>query len=140
MRITPIISTCTNGSNLKYCHPFSLCRVSVSVAVSFPAVVVALQVYCPPWDVLRGVNISVRLWAAVELVIIIPRSLSMCILMPTGVTHCTVKSSVNEPSSSRVTVQMKENSHPAVRLPVVEIVTLGRGAVELSIIIMQSAI
>ena len=105
--------------------------MSVSVAVSFPAVVVALQVYCPPWDVLRGVNFSVLLWATVELVISIPISLSVYILIPTGVTHCTVKSSVSEPPSSRMTVQMKENTFPAVRVPVVEIMTLGRRAAEL---------
>ena len=66
-----------------------------------------------------------------ELVISIPISLSVLILIPTGVTHCTIKSSVREPPSARVTVQMKENSFPAVSVPVVEIVTLGGGAVEL---------
>ena len=116
---------------LNYCNPCSLFRVSVPVAVSLPAVVVALQVYCPPWDVRRGENFSVRLWVKVELAVIIPLSLSVSTLIPTGVTHCTVKSSVSEPPSSRVTVQMKENSLPAVSVPVVEIATLGRGAVEL---------
>ena len=130
---TCIISTsihCYFITNLKFCNHFSLCRVSASVTVSFPAVVVALQVYCPPWDVRKGVKFRVLLWATVELVISIPISLSLSILIPSGVTHCTVKSSVSEPPSSRVTVQMKENSFPAVRVPVGEIVTLGRGAVE----------
>ena len=99
--------------------------MSVSVAVSFPAVVVALQVYCPPWDVRRGVNLSVLLRDAVDLSTTISISLSVLILIPTGVTHCSVKSSVSEPPSSRVTVQIKENTFPAVRVPVVEIATLG---------------
>ena len=99
--------------------------MSVSVAVSFPAVVVASQVYCPPWDVRRGVNLSVLLRDAVDLSTTISISLSVSTLIPSGVTHCTVKSSVSEPLSSRVTVQMKENSFPAVREPVLEIATLG---------------
>ena len=73
-------------------------------------------------------NFSLR--ATVELVIIIPISLFLRIVIPTGVTHCTVKSSVSEPPSARVTVQMKENGFPAVSVPVEEIVTLGRGAEE----------
>ena len=54
----------------------------------------------------------------------------LSILISTGASHCTVRSSVSGPSSSRVTEQVREKVSPAVGVPVEEIVTLGRGAEE----------
>ena len=102
---------------------FSLFTMSVSVITSIPAVVVALQVYCPPWDVRTGVNCSALVWAIVETSLVTTA-------ISTGASHCIVRSSVSEPPSSRVTEQVREKGSPAVGVPVEEIVTLGRGAEE----------
>ena len=110
-------------------NPFSLSRLSISVAVSVPAVVVALQVYCPPWDVRTRVKLSMLMWATVETLLVIT-SISLSILISRGHSHCTVRSSVSEPPSSRVTEQVREKGSPAVSFSVVEIVTLGSGAEE----------
>ena len=107
----------------------SLCTVSVAVAISVPVVVLAVQVYCPPWDVRTGVNRSTLVWVPVESPVIIWMSLS--ILISTGASHCTIRSSVSGPSSSRVTEQVREKVSPAVGVPPGgEISTLGGGAEE----------
>ena len=108
-------------------HHFSLFTVSVSVAMSIPAVVVALQVYCPPWDVRTGVNFSALVRAIVEMSLI-TIAILLSILISTGGSHCTVRSSVSEPPSARVTEQVRVKGSPAVSVPVAEIVALGRGA------------
>ena len=103
--------------------------MSVSVITLIPAVVVALQVYCPPWDVRTGVNCSALVRAKVE-TSLVTTAISLSTLISTGASHCTVRSSVSEPPSSRVTEQVREKGIPAVGVPVEEIVTLGRGAEE----------
>ena len=85
---------------------FSLFTVSVSVAMSIPAVVVALQVYCPPWEVRTGVNCSALVRAMLEMSLI-TTAILLSILISTGGSHCTVRSSVSEPPSARVTVQVR---------------------------------
>ena len=97
--------------------------------MSLPAVVVALQVYGPPWDVRTGVYCSVLVRVLVDMSLMTTAML-LSILISTGASHCTVRSSVSEPSSSRVTEQVREKVSPAVGVPVEEIVTLGRGAEE----------
>ena len=82
-----------------------------SVAISVPEVVVALQVYFPPWDVRRRVNCSTLVRVPVESVVIIWMSLS--ILISTGASHCTMTSSISELSSS-VTEQVREKNSPTV--------------------------
>ena len=103
--------------------------MSASVAMSIPAVVVALQVYGPPWDVRTGVNCSALVRVEVY-TSLMNTALLLSILISTGASHCTVRSSVSGPSSSRVTEQVREKDFPAVGVPVEEIVTLGRGAGE----------
>ena len=98
--------------------------------MSIPAVVVALQVYGPPWDVRTGVNCSALVRVLVD-TSLMTTVILLSILISTGASHCTVRSSVSGPSSSRVTEQVRENDSPAViNVPVEEIVTLGRGAEE----------
>ena len=50
---------------------FLLFTVSVSVALSVPAVVVAWQVYRPPWDVRTGVNFIVLVRVKVGVAVVI---------------------------------------------------------------------
>ena len=85
--------------------------------------------YCPPWDVRTGVNCSALVRAIVEMSLIVIAIL-LFILILTGGSHCTVRSSVSESPSARVTVQVRVKGSPAVSVPVEEIVTLGRGAEE----------
>ena len=101
--------------------------MSVSIAISVPAVVVALQVYCPPWDVRTGVNCSALVRTKVE-TSLITIAILLSILISTGASHCTVRSSVSGPPSARVTEQVREKGSPVASVPVEEIVTLGRGA------------
>ena len=125
------VRTIINRTILRYAKliSFSLCTVSVAVAISVPVVVVALQVYCPPWDVRTDINCSTLVWAPVESPVTTWISLSM--LISTGATHCTVRSSVSEPPSSRVTEQVREKDSPAVGVPPSgEILTLGGRAEE----------
>ena len=96
--------------------------------MSIPAVVVALQVYCPPWDVRTGVKCSALVRVKVDTSLTTATLLS--ILISTGASHCTVRSSVSGPPSSTVTEQMREKDSPAVTVPDEEIVALGRGAEE----------
>ena len=103
--------------------------MSASVAMSIPAVVVALQVYGPPWDVRTGVNCSALVRVEVY-TSLMTTAILLSILISTGASHCTVRSSVSGSSSSRVTEQVREKVSPAVGVPVEEIVTLGRGAGE----------
>ena len=110
-------------------YHFSLFTVSVSVAISVPAVVVALQVYCPPWDVRTGVNCNALVRVKVD-TSLMTTAIFLTILISTGASHCTVRSSVSGPSSARVTEQVREKDSPAVKVPVEEIMTLGRGAEE----------
>ena len=110
-------------------HYFLLFTVSASVAMSVPAVVVALQVYGPPWDVRTGVNCIVLVRVPVD-TSLLTTAMFMSILVSTGASHCTIKSSVSKPPSSRVTEQVREKDSPAVGAPVEEIVTPGRGAEE----------
>ena len=108
---------------------FLLCTVSVAVAISVPVVVLALQVYCPPWDVRTGVNFSALVWVPVES----PATtwITLSILISIGASHCTVRSSVSGPPSFRVTEQVRERVSPAVGVPPGgEISTLGGGAEE----------
>ena len=108
---------------------FSLCTVSVTVAISVPVVVVALQVYCPPWDVRTGVNCSALVRDKVDTSL--TTAMLVSILISTGASHCTVRSSVSGPPSSRVTEQVREKDSPAVGVPPGgEILTLGGGAEE----------
>ena len=103
--------------------------MTVSVAIAVPAVVVALQVYCPPWDVRTGVNCSALVRVPMESPgnIWIPLS----VLISTGASHCTIKSSVSKPPSSRVTEQVREKGSPAVGVPSGGgILTMGGGAGE----------
>ena len=103
--------------------------MSASVAMSIPAVVVAVQVYGPPWDVRTGVNCSALVRVEVY-TSLLTTAILLSILISTGASHCTVRSSVSGPPSSRVTEQVREKDSPAVGVPVEEIVTLGRGAGE----------
>ena len=96
--------------------------------MSIPAVVVALQVYGPPWDVRTGVKCIVLVRVSVDTSL--TTAMLVSILISTGASHCTIRSSVSGPSSSRVTEQVREKVSPAVGVPVEEIVTLGRGAEE----------
>ena len=85
--------------------------------------------YCPPWDVRRGVNFSSLVRVPVESAVITRMLLS--ILISTGASHCTIRSSVSEPPSSRVTEQVREKGSPAVGVPTGgEILTVGGGAEE----------
>ena len=102
--------------------------MSVFVAISVPSVVVALHVYCPPWDVRTGVNLSVLVRFNRESAVITWMSLSTS--KSTGASHCSIRSSVSEPPSSRVIVQVREKDCPAVSVPCGDIVTLGGGAKE----------
>ena len=103
--------------------------MSVSVAISVPVVVVALQVYCPLWDVRTGVNCNALVRVPVESSV--TTWISLSILISTGASHCTIKSSVSEPPSSRVTEQVREKGSPAVGFPPCgEILTMGGGAEE----------
>ena len=95
--------------------------------------------YCPPWDVRTRVKLSMLLWATVETSLLIT-SISLSILVSTGASHCTIRSSVSEPPSARVTEQVREKGSPAVGVPVEEIVTLGRGAEARNEIICQVAL
>ena len=97
------------------------------MAMSIPAVVVALQVYGPPCDVRTGVYCSALVRVEV-FTSLMTTAILLSILISTGASHCTVRSSVSEPPSSRVTEQVREKVSPAVGVPVEEIVTLGRGA------------
>ena len=72
------------------------------------AVEVAWQVYFPPWDVRTGLNVSLLVWVPLELAVVTWMPLS--VLISTGATHCNVR----EPSSARVTEQVRVKSSPAV--------------------------
>ena len=103
--------------------------MSVSEAISVPVVVVALQVYCPPWDVRRMLNCSTLVRVPVESVVI--TWMSLFTLISTGASQCTFKSSVSGPPSSSVTEQVREKDSPTVGVPSGgEMLTLGGGAEE----------
>ena len=103
--------------------------MSVSVAISVPVVVVALQVYFPPWDVRRRVNCSTLVRVPVESVVITWMSLST--LISTGASHCTIRSSVSGPPSPSVTEQVREKNSPTVGVSSGgEMLTVGGGAEE----------
>ena len=87
----------------------------ISVAISVPVVALALQVYCPPWDVRRRVNRITLVRVPVESVVITWMSLAG--LISTGASQCTIKSSVSGPPSSSVTEQVREKDSPAVGVP-----------------------
>ena len=102
--------------------------MSALVDTSVPPVVVALQVYFPPCDVRTVVNLSVLVRVTVESLVITLMSLS--ILISTGASQCTSRSSVSEPPSARVTEQVREKDSPAVGVPPGgEIVAMGGGAI-----------
>ena len=85
--------------------------------------------YGPPWDVRTGVNCSALVRDPVD-TSLMTTAILLSILISTGASHCTVRSAVNGPPSSRVTEQVRAKVSPAVGVPVEEIVTLGRGAGE----------
>ena len=85
--------------------------------------------YCPPWDVRTGVNCSALVRVPVD-TSLVTTAILLSILISTGASHCTVRSSVSGPPSSRVTEQVREKDSPAVEVPVEEIVSLGRRAEE----------
>ena len=84
--------------------------------------------YGPPWDVRTGVNCNVLVLVSVD--VSLTTAMFLSILVSTGAFHCTIRSSVSTPPSSRVTEQVREKDSPAVGAPVEEIVTPGRGAEE----------
>ena len=57
--------------------------------------------------------------------------MSLSVLMSTGASHCTIRSSISEPPSPSVTEQVREKDSPAVGVPSIgEMLTLGGGAEE----------
>ena len=74
------------------------------------------------------VNLSVLVRVNPKSVVITLMSLS--ISKSIGASHCSIRSSVSEPPSSIVIVQVREKGCPAVSVPGGDIMTLGEGAKE----------